>query len=243
MIYQKIGNARKFKGIEIKGEKTCTKCMLSKSLNRFNISVSHVGGTYPWCMNCQSVHHKNWYANKIGRTLKEVGIKGKIVDDKKKCARCLEWKLIKDFYKNKNYKSGLTSHCIKCINSASRAFKYKETRRLKLKCMMGYGGKCSCCGETRLDLLTIEHIRGKGFTHIRESSSTITMKKLIELGFPEGHTCLCYNCNMSSKYMPCCHTKEYKEYVDRYLIPGIYYKQKELNELERKWVAINGKAQ
>jgi len=60
------------------------------------------------------------------------------------------------------------------------------------------------------------------------------MKKLIELGFPDGHEIRCWNCNCSSSYIPCIHSKEHKKYIDKYIEPYKYGKQKELDELEHK---------
>ena len=74
-----------------------------------------------------------------------------------------------------------------------------------------YGSICSCCGEHRVEFLTIDHINGGGHQH-RES-----LKKkgknflfwLINNNFPEGYQVLCMNCNFSKGLFGYCpHERE-----------------------------------
>lgn len=81
--------------------------------------------------------------------------------------------------------------------------------------VLAYGGCCQCCGETRFDLLTLEHIRNKGYKLIYNNSSNLIRKLKIQ-GWPKGYTVLCFNCNMSTKNgAPCVHSKEYKNYKEQ----------------------------
>ncbi len=61
-------------------------------------------------------------------------------------------------------------------------------------CIEYYGSKCRCCGETKYEFLTIDHINhsesaGKGLYGER------LYRYLIKNNFPDGFQVLCWNCN------------------------------------------------
>jgi hypothetical protein len=73
--------------------------------------------------------------------------------------------------------------------------------------LIHYGGdppKCACCGETRYEFLSIDHINGGG-NEERKKFLTTTGKYnprkfyqwLIDNNFPEGFRVLCMNCNFA----------------------------------------------
>jgi len=71
-------------------------------------------------------------------------------------------------------------------------------RKLKLMILSHYGGRCTCCGETNLDVLTIDHINNDGAEHRRESKcgyGSVFYKWLRDCHFPSGFQVLCFNCN------------------------------------------------
>jgi len=201
-------------------KKTCSKCRRLKSLDMFYSSIYSSDGKWSQCRECTT-----------GKSTKEIGVTGKIINGKKKCSKCRQWKVIKNFSKNCAIKCGLESQCKKC----QQALLFKETRRIRIICMLGYGGRCICCGENNIELLTIEHIRNKRFNHIR-GNTRIIMKELIRLRFPKDHTVLCFNCNMSTANgTPCIHSPEYRKYYNKNIRHVKYNKQVELDELERQW--------
>jgi hypothetical protein len=71
-----------------------------------------------------------------------------------------------------------------------------KARQLKLKteAIKAYGGRCVCCGEIRLSVLTIDHIAGNGSTHRKENKTSI-YNWLKKECYPPGHQILCVNCN------------------------------------------------
>jgi hypothetical protein len=96
--------------------------------------------------------------------------------------------------------------------------RHRETIRLKtqktrVEVLMSYGGKCSCCGEGRIEFLAIDHINGGGNAErskYRGSSWYFYLKK----NHPEHVRILCHNCNMSvGLYGYCPHSKEGEEIV------------------------------
>lgn len=67
----------------------------------------------------------------------------------------------------------------------------------KLACLDAYGGRiCSCCGETTVAFLTLDHINGCGLAQRKiEGSGSTNYRRLIKQGFPAGFRVLCFNCN------------------------------------------------
>ena len=69
-------------------------------------------------------------------------------------------------------------------------------RRRKLEVFDRYGGPaCACCGERRVEFLTIDHIHGGGNRHRRESRIAKLAAWLKRNGCPPGFQVLCFNCN------------------------------------------------
>lgn len=72
----------------------------------------------------------------------------------------------------------------------------EQSRQLKLNIIKGYGGKCTCCGETYPEFLCIDHIHGGGHQHRKKVQSQQLYYQLKREGFPkENYRLLCWNCN------------------------------------------------
>jgi hypothetical protein len=88
--------------------------------------------------------------------------------------------------------------------------KYRLKR--KQECISAYGGKCACCGETHLEMLTIDHKNNNGAEHRKTftpggAAIYILLRKL---KYPPEYQCLCFNCNYS-RYLGdgiCIHQRE-----------------------------------
>ena len=75
---------------------------------------------------------------------------------------------------------------------------YQRSWRLKIKSqvMSGYGNECSCCGESIIEFLTIDHVNSNGREHVKRLGGTLKFYQwLIEKEFPKGFRILCWNCN------------------------------------------------
>jgi hypothetical protein len=76
----------------------------------------------------------------------------------------------------------------------------RYVRKVKMEIVAAYGGACSCCGEQRIEFLTIEHKNNDGAQHRRELKTKgfgvyLWLKRN---NFPkEGFGILCWNCNSS----------------------------------------------
>lgn len=86
----------------------------------------------------------------------------------------------------------------------------KSNLKLKRQVMDAYGGHCTCCGETELVFLTIDHVNNDGAEHRRQIAAEIgatwsqggsrTYRWLRDNGFPEGFQVLCANCNCGKQW-------------------------------------------
>lgn len=90
--------------------------------------------------------------------------------------------------------------------------RYKARRRYEVLCHYSNTPypSCSCCGEFRLEFLTMDHVQQCGSkvkTGGRGGSALIDF--LIRKHFPEGFRVLCANCNLSrGNYGYCPHERE-----------------------------------
>ena len=131
-------------------------------------------------------------------------------------------KLIKKWMiKNPNYskKHYLKTHpkFIK-MSKKEAILKRKESntkKRLdrKLKIIKAYGGKCSCCGESQIEFLTLDHLTKNGIKERKKfggckNNSGGLYNHLIKKNFPKGYQILCFNCNITKGiYGRCPHSK------------------------------------
>jgi hypothetical protein len=87
-------------------------------------------------------------------------------------------------------------------------------QRRRILCVIHYGGdppKCACCGESRIEFLTIDH---HGIApDKRHRSGDNLYRWLIRSNFPEGFRVLCMNCNhYIGHYGWCPHELEKKRF-------------------------------
>ena len=81
-----------------------------------------------------------------------------------------------------------------------------RAREKKRVVMIHYGGKCVCCGEARIEFLSVDHVNGGGEKQKRELGIGSDMYSwLIRNNFPEeGYRVLCFNCNMARGFYGYC---------------------------------------
>jgi len=88
----------------------------------------------------------------------------------------------------------------------------ESNHRLINEVIDAYGGKCACCGETRKEYLSIDHIDGNGNKHRRKIGVKDSMglyRWLRRNNYPEGFQVLCFNCNMGKgNFSVCPHNRE-----------------------------------
>lgn len=88
------------------------------------------------------------------------------------------------------------------------AVQIKARMKLKLEVVNHYGGKCACCGITRLEFLCFDHINNDGGAHRRVIGRQPMARWLKASGFPEGFQVLCWNCNSAKQILGACRCQE-----------------------------------
>jgi len=70
---------------------------------------------------------------------------------------------------------------------------------------------CTCCGESHLEFLCLDHINGGGEDHRRQIGHGDLYFWILKNHFPTGFQVLCHNCNFAkSAFGYCPHQKEVK---------------------------------
>lgn len=127
----------------------------------------------------------------------------------KRCCACRAYFAISFFGKNRAMKDGLNKQCRSCSSTSGR--KIRQAARLAV--LTYYSGgtpRCACCGEARLEFLSIDHIHGGGKKHIQEIGFNL-VRWLKANGLPDGYRVLCHNCNFAlGHYGYCPHEVESK---------------------------------
>lgn len=117
--------------------------------------------------------------------------------------------------------------CRKCYIDRSRIrrqsdpdlmARYNDThRRIKLRMKQAvidhYGGKCSCCGESDLRFLTLDHKNGGGNKARKDIKGNEFYYWVRDHGYPEDLQVLCFQCNCG-RYINrgiCPHKDHYQE--------------------------------
>jgi hypothetical protein len=144
----------------------------------------------------------------------------------KACITCEEVKPLDQFWKDKRRKDGCKARCAPCAirsnresynrnpaarvaaamrwrqKNSERHYAYTRDHRqvVKARLIAGYGGECTCCGETEIAFLTLEHINGGGRAHRAIKDSLGIYREVIKAGFPPEYTVLCMNCNFARRY-------------------------------------------
>jgi hypothetical protein len=166
--------------------KVCTRCHVEKPVTDFYFLKSRNSYEYQ-CKKCHS-ERKETERRK---------------DPTKNRDRILRW------YK-KNRELILKRDKLKRIQrSATQIIKDKQIRKakhikLKTRILQAYGGPmCVCCGESDINVLTIDHLNNNGSEHRselfgkRNGCSVQFYHWLIRNNFPKEYQVLCSNCNLA----------------------------------------------
>jgi hypothetical protein len=159
------------------------------------------------CFNCN--HSKGLFGecahNPTFSFIKSEVNSNRLGNNTKVCIQCGLEKNIQDFHVHSNRNGKTYSHCKVCHNNRVRV----SSRKLKVECLENYGGAiCQCCGETKIEFLTIDHINRDGTPHRKEISKdgkgAHIYRWLKKNNFPSGFRVLCMNCNFSIGHFGYC---------------------------------------
>ncbi len=90
---------------------------------------------------------------------------------------------------------------------ARRLEQRRRTKMLKIEVIAHYGGKCTCCGETRIEFLALNHKNGDGLEQRRRNGFGTAFYQYVRKEWPTDLNVLCHNCNVSlGMYGYCPHT-------------------------------------
>lgn len=98
--------------------------------------------------------------------------------------------------------------CQSCGREKNEAGKIWR-QQLKEEVFGAYGGAaCACCGEKRMEFLSIDHIANDGAQHRKKIGGLTTgagiHRWLKKNKYPSGFQVLCFNCNMSKGFHGYC---------------------------------------
>ena len=171
--------------------KKCTKCKRELDISCFSKSKRRQDGLHNKCKECMAIYLKEYRENN----------KDKIRDKKHQhyVNNVLSIKEYQKSWREDNQESIKLRR-----NKVQDAAYHKNFRRtIKLEIINYYGGKCTCCGETTIEFLTIDHINGGGNKHRKELSGSARRgginfyKWLKKNKYPSEYQVLCWNCNCS----------------------------------------------
>lgn len=117
----------------------------------------------------------------------------------KQCSKCHQvLPKTAEYFQRINRSAGFEARCLKCKSNQAR----DRSRAVKLRALRHYSGgepHCACCGETRYEFLTFDHINGGGRKHreeMRKENGCNQIQLWLEKhSYPEGFRVLCLNCN------------------------------------------------
>lgn len=163
--------------------KICSMCNTEKSLSEFFKHKSTKDGYATICKVCKRSVENRVNAEKRAGVYASKCRKIRLSDED----RALRLEQQKEYHKK--YREEHADEL--------RERKREYRRQLRLEGIQAYGGKCSCCGESQIEFLTLEHVHG------RDTDDTTGGKggekawmRLKKNGWPkDGFTILCFNCN------------------------------------------------
>src|SRR3990167_4626766 len=142
---------------------------------------------------------------------------------KKKCAKCKKLLELSQFNKQKKSPDGLQYYCKSCLREVGRKWdrenredgnkgsrEIKKRLKLRMGALEAYGMKCTCCGESELKFLAIDHINGGGRKHRKEIGGNFYQWLKINK-YPAGFQTHCHNCNQAKGYYGECPHKRIRD--------------------------------
>ncbi|MGW0064777.1 hypothetical protein ACWDTT_33240 [Streptosporangium sandarakinum] len=195
----------------------CAICNVWKSAENFRTTPK--GKLFSYCKPCHNEYNRLAYHEKkvlttntrrapAGEDIKAATSSGRT------CLKCDTWKAAANFPVVKA-SGNLFPYCNECWKN-QQAAQYADRkddpeylagfanrnraskRRIKADVIAAYGGKCSCCGESTPEFLTLDHINNDGAAHrkelgLRTGHSTWSWAR--RNNYPDILQLLCWNCN------------------------------------------------
>lgn len=157
--------------------KKCSCCKEYKETTEFHKNNSAKDGYYAYCKFCNNIKTKK-YQKRTYQQRKDI--------IKKTYERYIQKYKEKDpnYFKNK---------------TSVYRFNFRK------KVIVGYGGKCTCCGESQYEFLAIDHVNNDGNEDRKKMKNSYRIHRyIIDNNFPKEYQILCHNCNLSKAFHGYC---------------------------------------
>lgn len=174
------------------GFKTCNTCNTPKLLSEFSTDRAKKDGKRGSCKPCENTKAREYLKNNHSR----------VIETKKHYAQKNRPAI---YAKHKAYRE----RNLEAYKATEKAIRV----RVRLKVIEGYGGRCTCCGETQVEFLCIDHVNGGGNEQRRKGlTATRFYRFLIKNNFPkDAYQLLCHNCNLAKGFYGECPHNRRKE--------------------------------
>lgn len=186
------------------GERLCTKCWTWKELDGFRLTSK--GYRLTQCLNCTRTSQRESqrqlrlarYGHREHHRRK--GARPSVVDGKKRCTICEEWKVVEEFaFRNKRIDDRRSSWCRKCKNFFAQACRgvWRKKSSVKSARIFSYkhltNNPCEHCGEDDVRTLQFHHVDPKTKIYTVSAARSVS----IEAVKAEMSKCivLCANCH------------------------------------------------
>lgn len=128
----------------------------------------------------------------------------------RKCKICGKFKPVDQFvrdYPQEFFFKGMCADCRGWYSHDQRTWSAENLARKKIRLkerVLGYyGGECVCCHESAACFLIL--VGSNEEVGKPDKSFDSFLRRLARLGFPDGYTVICYNCNAGSRWGVCPH--------------------------------------
>lgn len=184
--------------------KNCSRCKKALPLSNFYIKYKNpIIKYYPECKSCRAIIAKN-YTDKNKDHCKEVSSKYYLENRDRIRTRDAKYNL-----DNKEHVTILKQVWTMAHIDSVRETKRKHNLKLRESFLDMYGRICACCGEDKVEFLTIEHKLGqRGIVRHKKETGKFAYSRAIKEYRPDLYETLCMNCNFSKgRYGYCPHQK------------------------------------
>lgn len=180
------------------------------------------------CRDCTSDKGQRYFRSTYTAKAREVIAGGEA--EGRTCTSCRSWKAASEFYINSF--GNLNSTCMECTRQWSKEKYHQEykndpqyrwrmsenARRWRMDIredvIAAYGGRCSCCGESEPEFLTLDHVNNDGAEHRRANALSTGIKAwkwARDNQHPQNLQLLCWNCNCAKGIYGSCPHQDQQE--------------------------------
>lgn len=176
------------------GKKVCRACGKTKAVTAFAFRAD-TGGRRNQCMECRNDGQRPARCGGCGKTFMRLSAGRTLCAScrpplAKPCQSCG-----KQFIGSMDQRRYCSPSCRGEALDAQRKAAYTQGRTEALRAYGGPIPACSCCGETIIAFLALDHVNGGGRKHRQETGGGGFYSWLRRNNYPSGFRVLCHNCN------------------------------------------------